>query len=763
MVQSQNDQNTIPLALVKPQDEAEDDIDFREYAGVIIDAKEMIAGITLVGLIFAVFYCFLATPEYSADALVQVEPEQTGGLPALEDVAGLFEGESSIDTEIELIKSRMVLGTAADKLSLQLQISPNYFPLIGKTLARRFESSSSGVADAFLGMSSYAWGGERLSIDVFEIPAALEDMPLLFRVEEAGAFSIWLEGQKLIEGRAGKLVQYKLKKSQSDSKADIATQAIDRLLQLHVSELVARPGTEFTIVKKPLQQITAYLNANLNVAEKGKKSGILAMTMVSSQREQVAELLNTIADVYVQQNVNRSSAEAELSLDFLEKQLPPLKEQLDAAENAYNQFRVQHGSIDLAAETEVVLTNISTIGAAILELEQQRNEIRKRFKPAHPSVRALDGKIAILRAEEERLDQSSDSLPEVQKDILRLAREVEMNTILYSKLLNTSQELKVAKAGTVGNVRVIDYAYEPKLPVKPNKQVVILLSTIVSLIFGIMLAFLFRAVRGGVDDPDEIERKLGVPIYGSVTHSKEQEAANKAAGKDENANLGILTAQVPDSLTVECLRSLRTSLHFSLQNARNNIILVAGSSSGIGKSFTSINLGAVLAEAGKTVLVIDADMRRGTIHTYIGQGRQNGLADLMTNPSANPMKFLKNTTIASMKVLTTGTLPASPAELLLHKDFEGKLQLLGESFDYVIIDGPPILAVTDSAIIGRHAGTTLLVVKSNHHQMRELEQAHKQFSQAGIEVKGIIFNDVRQSASSRGYGKYVYKYEYKAH
>lgn len=732
---------------------ADDDaIDIMDYFGAILEYRFLIGAAAFLGLVLGVFYTLVATPLYTADTLIQVEPDQSAGLPALEDISTLFEGEASIDAEIQLITSRMVVGETIQKLGLDVQIEPIYAPVIGKAIARRYEAGENDVAAPWLGLDQYAWGGEEIAIDILELPPEFVNEPLQILVEQNGQFSLYSDDVKLLQGAVGQLAQSKPANKENFNLED--------LVQLHISRLKARPGTRFEIVKRPLHDVIEMFLGGLNVQEKGKSSGMLTASMIHSNQDEVAQYINTIADVYVDQNLQRSSAEAELSLEFLEQQLPPLKEQLDAAENAYNMFRVQNGSIDLQTETQSVLQELSSVGASMLSLEQQRRELRKRFKPAHPAIKALDGKIAVLRGEEQRLEANTDKLPSVQKEILRLAREVEMNTILYSKLLNTAQELKVAKAGTVGNVRVIDYGFRPNQAVKPNKKLVIAAGLVAGAAIGMMLALLFRALRGGVRDPDDIEKKLGLPVYASVMHSEEQAAIVKYHAKDKTIPLGILASRSPNSVTVESLRSLRTSLFFSLQQADNNVIMITGPSPKIGKTFSSVNLAAVLAESGKKVLVIDGDLRRGTLHQYLGVSRKRGLSELVMNSKLDPYAQLHMTEQEGLYALTTGQLPASPAELLLHNGFTDLLEEYKKHFDFVVLDAPPILAVTDAAILGRSAGTTLLVARANSHKMRELDQAVKQFAQAGIEIRGVIFNDVTQSFGRYGYGKYVYRYDY---
>ena len=234
---------------------------------------------------------------------------------------------------------------------------------------------------------------------------------------------------------------------------------------------------------------------------------------------------------------------------------------------------------------------------------------------------------------------------------------------------------------------------------------------------------------------------------------------NKAS-KKTGEPIGVLAQLHAQELAIESFRSLNTSLYFSLKQASNNIIMIAGASPSIGKSFTAINLAATMAGSGIKVLLIDGDLRRGILHKYTRDGRDKGLSELITENAKDASGYIHPTGVDGLDFMPTGKLPPNPAELLLHEAFKQQLDVLSRQYDQVIIDSPPILAVTDAAIIGRNAATTLLVVKANFHPMRELEQATKQLQQAGIDIKGIVFNDVERNTGRYGYGKYVYQYEY---
>jgi tyrosine-protein kinase Etk/Wzc len=526
-----------------------------------------------------------------------------------------------------------------------------------------------------------------------------------------------------------------------------------------VSTLQAEDGQPFRLLRAPRLTSIQSLQGRFNVAEQGEWSGILSISVQGPDPVGVQQQLNEISNVYVRQNVERKSAEAEKTLDFLDEQLPVVRQDMEAAELSLNAYRLEKGSIDLPRETQTILETIVSIEAQINKVSQEREKVTLAFTPLHPTVVALDRQASGLNNELRELNSRVRDLPTTQQELLSLIRDVEVNTELYTSLLATAQELRVVKAGTVGNVRVIDYAVTPTSPVKPSKTRMMLLSLLIGGFIGVASAFARKALQAGVEDPDLVEKHVNIPVYATISHSRRQDKLFKDL-KSEKAKRAILAVKAPNDAAVESLKNLRTALHFGMMSVKNNCIMVAGPSPGVGKSFVSVNLATVLSSNEKTVLLIDGDLRRGHLHEYMGIERENGLSDFIGGEI--PIgKALHQTTVPGLTLIPTGTIPPNPSELLLHKRFANCLSVLIPRYDHIIIDSPPILAVTDATIIGQMAGGSLLVLKAGEHPMREIEQAVKRLQQSDVNLRGILFNDIKTNSRRYGAGKYNYQYVYK--
>jgi tyrosine-protein kinase Etk/Wzc len=628
-------------------------------------------------------------------------------------------------------KPRLVIGQVVQKMHLDISVKPRYFPLFGATVARRADATT--PAAPWLGLSRFAWGGEQITVSRFDVPADSYDEKYTLIALQDGTYQLKNgDGEILVNGRVGVLAR---------------GSAAQSTIALQVDSMVARPGTQFVLRRASTLDTINSLQDKLVITEKTKLSGIVGVALDGFDSQKIAEIVNTVATAYVQQNIDRKSAQAEHTLEFLEQQLPVLRKQLDEAEDRYNNFRNQNGTVDLTEESRLLLQQIVDNKTKLVELAQQRIEMAQRFTSSHPAVIALDSQIASLEVQQAQLSKRVGALPDTEQSALRLLRDVRVNTQLYTNLLNNAQQLRILKAGQTGSVRVVDYAVAQIAPVKPKRPIVVALALLLGLIAGVATIFARNALFGGVEDSEEIERVLGLPVYATIPHSDAQARAEEEIRRSpRNANQ-VLAASAPNDVAIEGIRSLSTSLQFGLLETANNIIAITGPSPGVGKSFTSVNLAVVLAASGRHVLLIDGDMRRGDVHRQCGIARGPGLSNVIAGFDIE--KAIAHKLLPNLDVLPKGSVAPNPAELLMSKQFEKLMDELSARYDIVVIDTPPILAVTDAALIGRYAGATLLVARHGHHPMPELVEASARLRNAGVTLKGALLTDVPRGKRGR--------------
>ena len=730
---------TAQPTLLAPQDD-EDSINLLELLDVVLDQRWLIALVTAVVLALGSGYAFLATPIFEANSLIQVEDSKAGGASSLlGDMGSLFDIKSPATAEIEILRSRLVVGQAVANLQLDLTVTPKYLPVVGRWLSRRATEPSE---PGFMGLGGYVSGTEALQVGYLKAPKALEGERFTLSLGAQGYTLHSPDGAALGTGRMGEPLAFTL-----DGAAG----------ELLVASATGKPGAEFYITRSSHLEETEQLQEALNIAEQGKQSGVISISLQGKDPALTARTLNEIGALYVRQNVERKAAEAEKTISFLNTQLPQLRQELEASEVRFNQFRNKNGTFDLGTESKVLLDQSVSLRVQQLELQQKRTELQTRFTAQHPTVQALDAQLKQITGQIASLEGKSKSFPNVEQDLLRLTRDVKVNNELYTSLLNSFQQLRLVKEGKVGNVRIVDVAAVPEKAVKPQRKQVLAIAAVLGLLAGLGLAFLRNSLRPGIKNADDIEQHLGLHVFATVPHSKDQAALTTDMGVNKTG-MHLLANTHPEDPGVESLRSLRTALQFAMLDAPNNVVLISGATPGIGKSFTSANFAAVLGTGGKRVLLIDGDMRKGHINKFFGLPRGMGLSELIAG-SQTLAQVLHPAVSPQVDLITTGTLPPNPAELLMSPSTVQLLQALASQYDIVLIDTPPVLAVSDTQVLAPQAGTVFLVARAEVSTLGELQESTKRLKQSGVAVRGVIFNDVNTTKRRYGYGTgYGYKY-----
>ncbi|EMX9178764.1 tyrosine-protein kinase Wzc [Citrobacter sedlakii] len=701
-----------------------DEIDIGRLVGTVIEARWWVLGITALFALCAVIYTLFATPIYSADALVQIE--QNAGSSLVQDInSALSDKPPASEAEIQLIRSRLVLGKTVDDLDLDISVSKNTFPLFGAGWER------------LMGRQN-----ETVKVTTFTLPKGMNDQVFTLNVLDDKSYALTSDGGFSARGQIGQTLN-----------KDGVTMV--------VSEIHARPDTEFTVNKFSTLGMINTLQNNLTVTETGKDTGVLSLTFTGEDREQIREILDSITRNYLEQNVARKSEEAAKSLAFLAKQLPEVRSRLDVAENKLNAYRQDKDSVDLPLEAKAVLDSMVNIDAQLNELTFKEAEISKLYTKAHPAYRTLLEKRQALEDEKAKLNGRVTAMPKTQQEIVRLTRDVESGQQVYMQLLNKQQELQINEASTVGDVRIVDPAIAQPGVLKPKKGLIILGSIILGLMLSIVGVLLRSLFNRGIESPQVLEEN-GISVYASIPLSEWQKARDNVKtikGVKRYKQSQLLAVGNPTDLAIEAVRSLRTSLHFAMMQAQNNVLMLTGVSPSIGKTFVCANLAAVISQTNKRVLLIDCDMRKGYTHELLGTNNVNGLSDILVG-KGDISACARPTSIPNFDLVPRGQVPPNPSELLMSERFGELIKWASSHYDLVLIDTPPILAVTDAAIVGRHAGTTLMVARYAVNTLKEVETSLSRFGQNGIQVKGVILNSIfRRATGYQDYGYYEYEYK----
>ena len=698
--------------------------------------------VAMVVFALSVFYAIMATPIYTADALIQVEEKKGSSLGALNAVAKALDVQQSpVMGEIEIIRSRNVIGRAVEAELAHTSIRvAGRLPLVGGWLARMLERAPDGLVKPLWSGGSIAWGGEALVLDEFVVPERYYGRAFELLAGPAGAWSlIDADGVLVLQGKTGQ-----------------STRSEDGKFKIWVTDLRAREGNRFQVTRYSVPSRITQILGKMTAAETKRQSSVLKLTYEDDSPANAARMLNAIADAYLKQNLERRSEEADKSLKFLQEQLPELRKQLEVAEKAFNGFRNREKTIDISGEIKVLLDKTTSIEKLRMESELKRKEMLQRYEPSHPAIRALDGQIASLKGDAQTLGRDISALPNTQQDYIRFARDVEVNNQLYVGLLNNAQQLQVARAGTTGNVAIVDRAVVPERPSRPNKPLTVAIGGLLGLLLGFLASQLLAMVSGIVRDPKKLEVATGIQTFAILPLAPEQADFDLVDDKPF-----LLAHEKPTAAAVEAMRSLRTALLFALsETPRAKVILITSAAPGQGKSFISVNLAYLMAAAGKRVLLIDADVRRTSISRYMAlPAKMQGLSDVLKDALAfEPL--VRHEVFPHLDLLGAGARVKNPGDLFSRQSLGETIGRAAEQYDFVVIDSPPVLPVNDAAALSKWADVTVFVARQDAVSQAEIEQALTLFAKAGNPVSGLVFNGYMPSTLRYGYG-YGYGYGYR--
>lgn len=714
------------------------EIDIHQLLAEVISAKWLIAATVVVFFVLGSLYAIATKPKYQTSALIQMN-QKNNSISSLSSLASLVGNMSSVQEqaspamiESTLLQSRYILAPVIKALNLDIAASQHHFPILG-----HFAAKTPGA----------------IVVKTLEVPPSLLQERLKVIKDSSTTYSVYgLDGNLLVKGTLGKL--------------NTSKQAPD--FKINITQLKGKNGTRYNLEKLRLEYALLAMknafsvNTNNPTNMPSTDTGVLNLTFTSKSPTAAVTTLNTILTTAYNLGIKQQSLEAEHIITFLNKQIPQVKKQLQTAENALSSYQTKSGNFGVSIQSQVLLQQIVSVNQQLEQLKLKRTELLQLYTANHPYVQTINKKIDVVQNEMDGLKARVRNLPEADKTAVTLVRDVKTKNQLYLLLLGKLQQMQVLKAGVISNMKILDTAYTPPKELPVHRGLILIVSLILGFLVGLSAVITKVLFRNGVQDPDIIEENFGVSVNAIIPHSKNQEKISQAINKAVIKKPRILAQEVADDMSIEAIRSLRTNLQISMMERSSNIICVSGLTPGIGKSFVSLNLAYTLAKTSKDILLIDIDIRKGKIHRSFGIDPAPGITDYLKKEVKLHDAIIHNYTgLSNLHFIPRGSIHKNPAELLQSENMKNLLEELKKEYSTIIIDTPPILAVSDPIHIMKEADINLLLLSAGQHTMREINQAFNLLKVNDIKVDGAIFNFAKNTTARSYY--YYTGYSYKSY
>lgn len=683
------------------------------YANAISRSWKMVASFTCVGLLAGIAGYRWVNPTYTSQVVIQVATEQRRSVPNARqlDMVDLLQSDSKSETEIELVQTNSVVDPV---------VRGQHLGFVGKSegILRRLQQKDGSV--------------EIDSLRLPALPDPTRDFWRLVTLSDLDSFAILSPGSEMVlKGRVGSLSQVQVGKD---------------TLAIQVASLQSEPGETFRLAVLEHAEAVDAVQSKIKVSERGRKTGVIELSFTSGSPEKAQRILNALAASYIERNVEVRAEETRKSIDFLQRQILPVKARLDSLEDILNGYRLKKGTVDIGAEARVALDEQSRIQQQLLALDQQKQELLRLYRPDHPAVAAIDAQRTKLEQALAGSSRQMRSLPLTQQQIQKLNRDIDVNQQLYTSLLNNIQQLQVVMGGQESSARIVDPAERPARPSRKLAYYALLAGILGGFGLGAMVAVSLHLARARIESPADLE-EFGFPVHSQIPESSVENSQRRTKGKRP-----ALASLAPDDLAIETLRAVRANLEWGWSNDQARVLAVTGPIPGVGKSFVARNLAVLFAQIGRRVVLVDADLRRGSLHDQIEGQDCPGLAELILGEQ--PLEsLLRPTGVPGLLLLGKGMRTSNPSDLLASPRFSSALETLAKHTDVVIVDTSPLLLVSDALHAMSKATQSVIVLEANRHPPREIREVLRRIGPAQINKLGFVLNHCE--LSNRAYQTYT--------
>lgn len=697
-----------------PEPHTGDAFGLRSAVDTVLQHGWLALGVFATVMLLAGVYTLLAEPVYRADTLVRFDPVGRdsllpGSLNAAQSSAELLRAQKAAETEV-MISREVVLPVVA---ALGVDIS------VGS--ARR---------DGWLPVGAR----HGVTVPQFRVPAARQDKPFMLSVE-GGRFELQDRKKVLVaSGTVGTPLRFQL--DGAEALIEVRAPADSPSIRLSVAQ--QSPLNAFEDVRK-----------RLRMAELSRESGVVRLTFEDTDAVRSAAFLNGIVERYLSYTVSRKADQGQRMLEFVEAQLAPMKARVEAAEQALASYQQSQRAAPLNVEADALLRQRGDLERQWVDLQIKRDQLAQSVTAEHPELAAVLRQLGTVRAALDRLSTHSVKLPDQSREIVRLQREAQSEAALYTSMQAQAQQLRLASGGWMATAVQLDRAVTPIEKLRPRAGSVLSVGAGFGLLLALAATLLAHALQPTVTTAQSVISRAAPPTLAVIPESQAQKRLMAGRMDEESLEeLGthrLLARASPEDPAVEALRSVHLSLMLRESSISTKVILVTSPSAGTGKSFVAANLAAVMAETGRRVLLVEADLRKPGLHKIVGIDEfAVGLSDLLSQ-SRSLERVIHRHPSAGFDVLLQGTRNKKKSSLLLSPVFESAIAELRGSYDHIVINGAPAMPSRDALVVGRLADIALLVVRAEQSLLQETRMAVRRLEHSGVKLEGLLFNGVKRN------------------
>jgi tyrosine-protein kinase Etk/Wzc len=532
-----------------------------------------------------------------------------------------------------------------------------------------------------------------------------------------------------------------------------------------VSELTARRLGIITDATPVAQKeaVIADIQGKIE-AERVGETNLITIAAKSSDAEETARLANATAEVYIQKGIEDRNRRARELRQFIETQMQEAETKLKTSEDRLRDYTERSGAKGIGGY----------LTTRLLDLQNRKSELLKKYTAQHPDVQRLTQQIASV-------EEQMKSLPAEELESARISREVTINEELYTLLAKRYKESQISEADRVQSAFIVTPAVRPTAPIKPNRPMNLAMGAFLGIFFGLILAIVIENLDTSIGTIEDVEKYLAIPVLGVIPrinidpHSR----ATVSGRKGDRSHLlrsKLIVYHASKSPFVEAYHTLRTNLKFTLPKPRGNIIAFSSAGIGEGKSLTTSNFALAAAQSGIKTLLVESDLRLPSLHKIFGLPRDPGFSDCLigTRPwtsvlrgttdflmsSMGMEKILQAPGIENLSVITSGQIPPNPIDLFNAAQIGTIFGEMAEQYDLIILDCPPILLFADTLILGTYASGVAIVYRVGKMARGALKRAKDQLVNVKVKPLGVVLNDLTSSDMEPHYGYYYYSSKY---